>query len=131
MPYEMNQAQFDQVISLSAEERYSHFISKVADWQQLWTLKGPDGFVLFGGDADQQCVPVWSHPDYATALAKDAWSDCSPHELNLEAFMSRWIPGMSKDNRMVAVFPTPEGKGTVVDPQRLEEDLSVELEQYE
>jgi len=130
MPYKMNQPQFDRVVSLPAQERYAHFISKVADCQQLWTLKGPDGFVMFGDDSGQQCVPVWPHPDYAAALAKDSWSDCSPDELDLEAFMSRWIPGIAKDRYMVAVFPTPEEKGIVVDPRRLQEDLSAELEQY-
>ena len=131
MTYEMNQAQFDQVVSLPAEDRYSHFVSKAADWRQLWTLKGADGFVLSGDDSSQQCVPIWPHPDYAAALAKGSWSDCSPAEIELEAFMSRWIPGMIKDNRMVAVFPTPEEKAIVIDPQRLHEDLSAELEQYE
>ena len=131
MPYRMNQPQFDQVISLPAQERYDHFVSKVADWQQLWTLKGPDGFVMFGNNSDQECIPVWPHPDYAASLAKDFWSDCTPEELELEVFMSKWLPGITKDNRKVAVFPTPQEKGTVVDPQKLEKDLSAELEQYE
>ena len=127
----MNQAQFDRVVSLLAHERYAHFISKVADWQQLWTLRSPDGFVMLGDDSDQQCIPIWPHPDYASALAKDSWSDCSPEELDLESFMSKWLPGMTKDNRMAAVFPTPEDRAILVDPQRLAEDLSAELEQYE
>jgi hypothetical protein len=130
MSYKMNPAQFEQVTGLPAQERYIHFVSKAADWQELWTLKGPNGFVMFGNDSNQECVPVWPHPDYAASLAKDSWSDCSPEQLNLESFMAKWIPGMIKDNRMVAVFPTPQEKGIVIDPQRLRDDLSAELEQY-
>jgi hypothetical protein len=38
---------------------------------------------------------------------------------------------MAKDDRTVAVFPTPQAKGVIVDPPRLEADLSEELAQYE
>jgi hypothetical protein len=131
MPYKMNKSQFDQVVSLPAIDRYNHFVSKVADWQQLWTLKGHDGFVLFGDESNQKCIPVWPHPDYAAALAQDSWSDCSPEELDLETFISKWLPSMLVDNRMVAVFPTPQQKGIIVNPLRLQKDLSAELEQYE
>ncbi len=37
---------------------------------------------------------------------------------------------MIKDKRMVAVFPTPDEKGIVIDPQKLNEDLSAESEKY-
>lgn len=36
MPYAMNQQQFEAVLALSSNERSHHFITKVADWQQLW-----------------------------------------------------------------------------------------------
>jgi hypothetical protein len=131
MPYEMNQDQFDQVVALPAPERYAHFISRVADRQELWTLETSDGFVQLANDAGEQCVPVWPHPDYAAALATDLWADAVPHKLTLAPFMAKWIPGMIGDNRMVAVFPSPEEKGVVVDPRKLEKDLLTELEQYE
>lgn len=131
MPYQMSKPQFEQVLSLAAEPRYQHFIAKVADWQELWTLRGPDGFVMLGDDAGREYVPVWPHPDYAAALATGDWAACAPERLELEAFLTRWIPGMAKDNLKVAVFPTPQAKGVVVEPQRLQADLAVELEQYE
>jgi hypothetical protein len=131
MTYNLNQKQFHQVIMLSAQKRYDHFISKVADWEELWTLKSPDGFVMFGDSSGQECVPVWPHPDYAAALIKDTWSDCTPERLDLVTFLGKWISGMIQDKRKVVVFPTPNKKGIVVDPQRLNEDLSKELEQYE
>lgn len=131
MPYKMNQAQFAHILSLPAQDCYDHFVSKVTDWEELWTLKGADGFVLLGDESGCQCVPVWPHPDYALALAKDSGNDCLPERLELDAFMSRWISGMIGDNRMVAVFPTPSREGAVVDPKRLEEDLMAEIEQYE
>ena len=50
MTYEMNQHQFKQVVKLPAQKRYNHFVAKVADWEELWTLKSPEGYVLFGDD---------------------------------------------------------------------------------
>ncbi|HPM82187.1 MAG TPA: DUF2750 domain-containing protein [Candidatus Anammoximicrobium sp.] len=131
MPYQMSKPQFEEVLSLPAGQRYRHFIAKVADWQEIWTLRGPDGFVMFGDTDQRECLPVWPHPDYAAALATDPWAACTPERLDLEAFLTRWIPGLARDNRRVAVFPTPQAKGVVVEPQQLQADLSVELEQYE
>ena len=131
MPYKMNKPQFEQVVSLPATQRYEHFVSKVADWQELWTLKGAVGYVLFVDNEGYECIPVWPHQKYAYALANGKWSDCIPERLNLESFLTKWIAGMTKDNRKVVVFPTPHEKGIVVDPSRLQGDLQRELEQYE
>ena len=131
MTYKMNQKQFDQVILLSAQERYDHFISKAADWEELWTLKSPAGFVMFGDSLGRECIPVWPHPDYAAALINDSWSDCISERLDLHKFLEKWIPGMITDKRMVVVFPTPDEKGVVINPRRLNEDLLEELKQYE
>ena len=131
MTYKMNKQQFDQVLSLPVIERYKHFVARVADWQEVWTLKAPDGFVRFADDAGQQCVPVWPHPDYATALATESWSNCRPESLDITSFVEKWIPGMIKDKVMVVVFPTPKQKGIVVEPGKLQTDLSEELKQYD
>ncbi len=131
MTYKMNQKQFDQVILLSAQKRYDYFIGKVADWEELWTLKSLDGFVMFSDSVGQECIPVWPHPDYAAALAKGSWSDCEPERLDLGNFIDKWIPGMINDNRMVVVFPTPNEKGGVVHPEDLKGDLLKETQQYE
>lgn len=131
MAYLMNPAQFAQVSALPADQRYRHFIGKVADGEELWTLKGTDGFVLFEAGDGTRCVPVWPHQDYAESLATGDWADSAPERIDLDAFRSRWIPGMDNDARMVAVFPTPEAKGVVITPANLEADLSEELAQYE
>ena len=131
MPYQMRKPQSEQVLSLPAEQRYRHFLAKVADWQEIWTLRAPDGFVMFKDDEERECIPVWPHPDYAVASATGSWAACTPEQLDLDAFLTRWIPGLDRDNRRVAVFPTPQNKGVVVAPHRLQADLSEELEHYE
>jgi hypothetical protein len=131
MTYNINKAQFDAVIRLSGPDRYKHFISRIADWQQVWTLKQPDGFVTMGDDEGHVCIPLWPHPDYATALGTGEWATCKPEEIDLAPFRNKWIPGMIRDNYFAAIFPTPQEKGVVVSAKRLQEDLAEELARIE
>ena len=116
---------------LSAQKRYDHFIGKVADWEELWTLKSSDGFVMFSDASGHECVPVWPHPDYAAALANDSCEDCVQERLELKHFLDKWIPGLIHANRMLVVFPTTNNKGGVIHPESLKEDLLKEVQQYE
>jgi hypothetical protein len=127
----MNSKQFDQVIALPGPERYAHFISRVADWQEVWTLKQPDGYVTFGDDEGNYCVPLWPHHDYAMTLATGDWSNCSAESLDLDSLLDKWIPVMIRDGYKIAVFPTPKQKSVVVSPERLNDDLKTELEKME
>ena len=84
------------------------------------------------GDSDgQQCMPFWPHDAYAEALAADKWRDNGPRVIDLSEFLTKWLPGMAEDGLHVAVFPTPDQKGVVVDPLRLKRDLERECEQYD
>jgi hypothetical protein len=37
-------------LSLSGLERYAYFVKKAADWEEIWSLKTEDGWVLAGDD---------------------------------------------------------------------------------
>jgi hypothetical protein len=45
--------------------------------------------------------------------------------------LKAWTVGLCEKGWKVAVFPTPSGKGVVIDPMRLADDLAIELRQYE
>jgi hypothetical protein len=76
-------------------------------------------------------VPIWPHERFAKACATVAWQNYEPRSIDLDAWIERWIPGMTTDGKAVAVFPTPNERGIVVLPERLLTELSEELEQYE
>lgn len=126
MIYRLNQEEFDRAVTLPGDQRYQYFVSKVVDFDEVWTLKGPDGFVLFAAHEDEQCrcLPVWPHPDHAAALAVDMWADCAPERIDLNSFLASWLPGMTTDNLKVAVFPTPLGTSIIVEPKTLMEHLT-------
>ena len=131
MTYQLNRAQFDNVMKLAGPARYAHFIARIADWQQVWTLKHSDGFVTFGDDEGHICVPLWPHADYAKALAVDDWATCVPVDIDLQSFKDDWLPGMAMKDYLVAVFPNANQKSVVVTPGRLADDLNEELAKME
>lgn len=130
MPYKTNPKQYEAVIGLPADQRYQHFIGRVADWEEMWSLKNADGWVGLANDEGQECIPLWPHPDYAAALATGDWADCSPVRIGLDAFLNRWVEGMNEDSVHVAVFPNLDERGVVVPPDRLKSDLEAELEKF-
>ena len=131
MSWNLSKQEFDSVLSLSGEERYSYFIKKVTDWEEVWSLRNQDGWVLAADPSGHEVVPVWPHERFAQACAEGSWKGCDPVVIKLGEWMKRWIPGMVKDGRQVAIFPTPHDKGVVLHPGRLHNDLCDECEQYD
>jgi hypothetical protein len=112
------------LFALSADERYACFIREAVERNGVWALQGPGGFVAFRDEEGHDCFPFWPSPESAAALANDDWADCRPEPLALEVFMERWLKGMARDERLVSVFPAPDGTGIVVEPLELHADLS-------
>jgi len=76
-------------------------------------------------------VPIWPHAQYATACAINEWNGLEARSIPLSEWMELWTAGLLRDQRLVAAFPIPEGKGVVVSPERLKSDLAAALLAYE
>ncbi len=131
MSWTPNEKEIEAVLELEGPKRYAHWIKKVADQQEVWSLWHECGWALAGDDAGHELVPVWPHSKYAILSAVGVWADYEAKSIPLEAWLTRWIEGIERDHRLVAVFPTPKDKGVVAEPRRLERDLRKELSQYE
>ena len=127
----MNKQQFREVTKLSAEDRYAHFVEKVVDEQELWTLKNDDGFATMASESGGFCIPFWPHPEYAQSMAVNEFEGCSPVAIPLDAFMEKWLPGMDKDGHTLSVFPALEGQHAVMPASELLEALEAELKELE
>ncbi len=127
MAYKLTAEQREKVSSLSAEQRYEHFVDKISKWEEVWTLKDQDGAVMLSTD-DAPCLPVWPHPDYAIAWKTDEWSDCELLSIPLQAWMERWLPGLGEDEIDIAVFPNVDEQGIVVDPYEMNDAILQSLE---
>ena len=133
MHWKLHDKEYANVLTLPAAERYQYAIGKLGDWREAYSLKGPAGWVLAGDDAGREGVPIWPHQRYAEACAVGAWAGSKAEPIPFDAWLERWLPGLSRDNRFVAVFPTPGGQsqGVAVEPQAHGDHLRAELAKYD
>src|SRR5919198_4583453 len=131
MPWNLTDKEYESVSALGDDKRYDYFISRVADTEKVWGLQAGDGNWAYATDEDgTEVIPVWPHERYAEAAADGPWADDSPSPIALDAWLERWLPGLERDGREIAVFPTGDGAGVRVTPQRLRHDLEEGLKQY-
>ena len=127
----MNQAQFDSVTALSGADRSSHFVAKVADWQQLWAAKNNEGWLVPITSEGLEYFPVWPHPDYAQKIVNEHFPDHVAVEISLEDFLFHWLPTCEEENIKIAVFPNKEWVFWVMEPRDLAKCLMDEASLYE
>jgi hypothetical protein len=130
VPWNPTAKEIEAIFKLEPAERYEYFIKRVADEGEVWSLRGSAGWVLAADGDGHESVPVWPHRVYAASCATGGWHGCHPASLDLDEWITRWLPGIEKDRRAVAVFPIPSGSGTPVTPSRLRADLEAELTKY-
>ena len=75
-------------------------------------------------------LAVWPGRDFAAACAVGAWEHHLPSALPLADFLTQWLPGMVRDSRLVAVFPTERDVGVFMSPEPLGEAIHREMWQY-
>lgn len=127
----MTDKEFQAVSALPGPKRYAHFIKRVADHEEVWSLSNRDGWVLAGDKEGREFALVWPHAEYAMACATGAWADCEPKAIPLDEWMEKWLPGLARDDRMIAVFMTPKDSGVSITSEAMARDLEAELECYE
>ena len=119
------------VLACDGPTRYAHFVKAVADAEQVWGLREPDGWVAMSDESGGSMFPVWPHAEYAQLLATESWANAQPAAIGIDDWLDEWLPNLADEGDKVAVFPTPHMKGVVVDPKQLQEDLETELSRLE
>ena len=128
MTYKLNDKQFNAICNQSDDQRYEYFMRKVADFEEIWSLHSPDGWVELSDEDGQICLPIWPHPDFAASWAVDSWSDCEPKAIKLDVWLERWTQGLEKDDTVLVVFPVDEEQGIVQTPSALGQDILAQFE---
>ena len=131
MPYKMNPQQYEAVLALSSADRSSHFVGKVADWEQLWGVRNGEGWLIPVTPENIEYFPVWPHPEYAQKITDEHYPGHNAVEISLDEFISSWLPKFEKDNVKVGVFPNKEWVFWVMEPNDLLECLKEECALYE
>jgi len=119
----------NNILNLSAEERYFYFIRKIADFEIVWGLFNK-GWAVLGDSQNNEIIPFWPEREFAEVCAVESWDDYVPKAIPLSDFRGKWLLGMIEDKKQAGVFYTPQGKGIIVEPLKLKNDIENELEQY-
>ena len=114
MSYELSDTERNAALQLNADYRFDHFISKLVEHEELFVLTDEHGVMMLTTE-EEDCIPVWPHPDYAKA-----WAEGEGPSANRSPSPSRcgWIAGWTAWSRMISAWPcspTPD-QGIVLDP---------------
>ncbi len=131
MPYKINAKQFEAVLALDGLDRYHHFVSKVADWQQVWGAKSGDGWLVPVAPEGFEYFPLWPHHEYAQKVSDENFPGHTATEISLEELLDHWLPQFEQDKIRVAVFPNKEWTFWCIEPKDLKEELMNEMTKYE
>lgn len=128
MSWILRDKEYAALLSTPAAKRYEYWVKRVVDCEELWTLRTARGFAVMGDVEGHELVPVWPHRRFAEACASGGEV---PEPISLKTWLTKWLPGMQKDHRLVAVFPIPSGNSAVGSPKTVLADLRKEDCKYE
>jgi hypothetical protein len=120
----------ENVMAMRADERFAYFVRKVADFEQVWGLYD-EGWATADNGGDAIGLPFWPEQDFAAACAVDAWDKYAPKAIPLSEFLAKWLPGMARDSRLVAVFPTERDTAVFASPYVVMTAIQREMEQHD
>lgn len=71
----------------------------------MWTIKDSGGFPAPKNSDGKRSVPFWSQLDFVENIIQTipSYGEFVPYELSLEEFMTKWVPGMTKDGLLVGL----------------------------
>jgi hypothetical protein len=112
-------------LEIASTERHERFVRRVLCTRVVWGLKSDVGWCVSPSNEDeqQQVMPFWSDKAYALQCAKDEWATYRPTEITLDAFLSRWLPGMAKDHLLVGTNWNVNLCGREMEPLALKEEM--------
>ena len=131
MSYEPNQEEIKSVSTLPGNERYQYLVSRIADWEEVWSVAKGNGWAIMCDDHRLELIPMWPSRAFASACCCNEWQDYAPRAIKLDTWLQKWLPGFSQEGRSIAVFPLPDDQGIIVSPDKLKSDLLEEIQQYE
>lgn len=133
MTWEVNDREFEAVLAETAQKQYDYFVSRCADWGEVWGLavNGTDWAMVDEEEDLPESFAVWPHRRYAEACRQGNWAHREPTPIEVHAFVDELIPKLIAEEREVAVFPLPDHRYTPVTPRQLRSALEAELVRME
>ena len=127
MPYRLEEGQLDSLLALSSEDRYRHFLEKVADWEELWGARDTDGWLVQATSDGQSYISLWPHPHFAIDAIKRHCPGNFEEEIDFEFLLNQWLPLLKQEGIKISVFPNRQWHSVLVDADKFEADLKTEI----
>jgi len=85
-------------MSISAAQADS-FITEVCANGAVWAIRDAEGFPTSTTLSGETAMPFWSLESRARKVISNvpAYAGFEPHQLTLEEFQERWLPGLARD----------------------------------
>jgi len=107
------------------------FYTEVATSKRVWTIKDKDGFPAPMNADKVRSAPFWSSEKRAQNVIDDAeaYAGFKTHEISLDDFIQKWIPGLKRDGRLVGLnWSGPFVKGFDLDPNVVAKALDFSIQ---
>ena len=119
---QLTETQINAINGMTDEVRYNHIVSQMRKNEVVWTLSDDRGCLVVD-TGEEPCIVLFSHKELAELWAEGDYSDCKGLAIDLDAFLERWVPGMTKDGFFVALQPNLESESMVEAPEDFAENF--------
>lgn len=124
----MRNEEINGVLKADKAKQYEYFIKKIADYEEVWSLRDDEGWATLGLD-DGMFFPVWPKKEFAELCVDEEWSGYRAESIDLDEFLEDWLGGLKEDGIRITVMWN-NGLGIDVDWDKLRSDIQTELENY-
>jgi hypothetical protein len=134
LTWEVNDKELEAVLHQVASKQYQYFVSKTADWGEVWLVRrGDSEYGMMEGDEEADgYVAVWPHERYAVACREGGhFPDYEPVTMEIHEFVDGMLSQLIGNGRGVAVLPMADGRFTPASARQLRSDLDAELGRIE
>lgn len=118
------------ILNISPQDRYGYFVTKVADFEEVWLIQENGQYVSLGDKEEQIAIPVWPKKEFAELMLTGDWEGYTVESMNVHDFVE-WLDTLEEEGYKIAGFPDIDLKGVVVTADEMKNHLIYELQQYE
>jgi Protein of unknown function (DUF2750) len=101
---QMHSKEFDALLQLPAPDRYALFIRRVADWEEVWSLRTDDDWCLVSDENGVQAFPVWPDQQFAAACVNSIDKETSA-KISLQDWLENEIVFAHHDRTQMPRIP--------------------------
>lgn len=122
----MHRKRIDNLIKLSANDRYEYFIRTAAEKEKIWCIVVDDKFVTtIDFDEDDEVFFVWPHEEVAQICCRQEYMEANARivPLQLDFFLKSVVPEMSSKGILFGIFFNSIGEGLTTTGESLAKEV--------